>query len=296
MDIILSHNGISRLNDGTFGVLQHLDLLDLSHNSLMKLEDNVFVGMNITHLDLGFNSLRKVPGVALRKLTAAKTVVLDGNLFFTLDEGSLNRIAVEFLSISHSPHLARVEKGAVAVMPDLEALTLNDNRRLSYFHPDAVTDAPRLAALDLTGNSLFALEKGLADNLPQMRALYLSGNNFHCHCSLKWLGSPRLGLLADLNEVKCRPEGHLEPISLTEMSDKFQEECEPYILPLFEAAEDEMMGKNISWLCKALGSTDIELAWRLPQKGQVVRGGRCSDRACLEANSNMFTIRYNFTN
>jgi Leucine-rich repeat (LRR) protein len=107
VDIILSHNGISRLNDGTFGVLTHLDLLDLSHNSLMKLEDNVFVGMNITHLDLGFNSLRRVPGVSLRKLTAAKTVVLDGNLFFTLDEGSLNRISVEFLSISHSPHLAR---------------------------------------------------------------------------------------------------------------------------------------------------------------------------------------------
>ena len=85
--------------------MTHLDLLDLSHNSLMKLEDNVFVGMNITHLDLGFNSLRKVPGSSLRKLTAAKTIVLDGNLFYTLEDGALNRISVEFLSISHCPHL-----------------------------------------------------------------------------------------------------------------------------------------------------------------------------------------------
>jgi len=53
------------------------------------------------------------------------------------------------------------------------------------------------------------------------------------------------------------------------MLDKFQDDCEPYILPLFEPSVDEMMGKNISWLCKALGSIDIEMAWRLPQKGQA---------------------------
>ena len=184
----------------------------------------------------------------------------------------------------------RVGKGAVSSRVDLEALTLNDNRRLNYFHPAAITDAPRLAALDLSGNSLFALEEGLSYNLPQMRALYLEGNNFHCHCSLKWLGSPRLGLLPNPDEVKCRPDGHLEPISLSEMSQKFQEECEPYILPLFDLEEDEMMGKNISWLCKALGSNDIELAWRLPQQGTLVRGGHCSDRVCLEGN--VLTIRY----
>jgi hypothetical protein len=53
-----------------------------------------------------------------------------------------------------------------------------------------------------------------------------------------------------------------------------------------------MMGKNISWLCKALGSVDIELAWRLPQQGTLVRGGHCSDRVCLDGNANVLTIRY----
>ncbi len=78
-EIDLSRNGFSRLNDGTFGHLTHLNLLDLSHNSLMRVEDNVFVGMNISHLDLGYNNFRKVPSLPLRKLTAAKTLVLDGN-------------------------------------------------------------------------------------------------------------------------------------------------------------------------------------------------------------------------
>jgi hypothetical protein len=59
-------------------------------------------------------------------------------------------------------------------------------------------------------------------------------------------------------------------VSLRQTSRKFAgEECEPYILPLFEGVATEMMGKNISLLCKALGSHDIKLSWRLPHKNKV---------------------------
>jgi Leucine-rich repeat (LRR) protein len=83
-EVNLASNAFSRLNDGTFGHLTSLNLLDLSHNSLMRIEDNVFVGMNISHLDLGFNNLRKTPSLPLRKLTAARTLILDGNPLQTL--------------------------------------------------------------------------------------------------------------------------------------------------------------------------------------------------------------------
>ena len=78
-EINLASNAISRLNDATFGHLTLLSLLDLSHNSLMRIEDNVFVGMNISHLDLGYNNLKKMPSLPLRKLTMARTLILDGN-------------------------------------------------------------------------------------------------------------------------------------------------------------------------------------------------------------------------
>lgn len=78
-EVNVASNAISRLNDGTFGHLTKLSLLDLSHNSLMRIEDNVFVGMNISHLDLGHNNLKKMPSLPLRKLTAARTLILDGN-------------------------------------------------------------------------------------------------------------------------------------------------------------------------------------------------------------------------
>lgn len=46
-EIDLSRNRVSRINDGTFGLITNLALLDLSHNSIMKLEDNVLVGKYI---------------------------------------------------------------------------------------------------------------------------------------------------------------------------------------------------------------------------------------------------------
>ena len=88
-EVNLAFNTISRLNDGTFGHLTSLSVLDLSHNSLMRIEDNVFVGMNISHLDLGYNNLRKMPSLPLRKLTAARTLILDGNPLHSLGNNDI---------------------------------------------------------------------------------------------------------------------------------------------------------------------------------------------------------------
>ena len=119
-EILLARNRLSRVNDGTFGLLTRLALLDLSRNSLMRLEDNVLVGMTVVHLDLGYNALRKMPCLPLRKLTNATTIVLDGNLFATLPSGALHDVRVKFLSISRNAHLARIDENAIRSMPDLQ--------------------------------------------------------------------------------------------------------------------------------------------------------------------------------
>ncbi len=188
-EIDLSRNRLSRLNDGTLGHLTQLSLVDLSHNQIMRVEDNVFTGINVSHLDLGFNALRRPPAAALRRLAAARTLVLDGNPFERLERDALQGVPAEFVSISHCPRLALVAEAAVEEAPTLETLTINYNPMLSYFHPQAVTGAPRLAALDLSNNALFALEESLPRALPGLKALYLEGNRLACHCSLAWVAS-----------------------------------------------------------------------------------------------------------
>ena len=59
----------------------------------------------------------------LKKLSFVKTLVLDGNPFSELDNGSLHNVRAEFVSISKCPSLETIGPGAVAQMPGLQSLT-----------------------------------------------------------------------------------------------------------------------------------------------------------------------------
>jgi hypothetical protein len=304
-EVNLAYNSLSRLNDGTFGHLAKLSLLDLSYNSLMRIEDNVFVGMNISHLDLSFNNIRKMPSLPLRKLTSARTLILDGNPLQVLVSEALSRVRTEFLSVSKCQNLEQIETGSFSRLPDLKTLTLNQNPQLTYIAPGFLRECPKLAALDLSQNSLYALEYDvIAPIISKLRAIYLNGNHFNCHCSLRWLAELLTASDSPVQEadgLQCSNNG-LNKVLLQDMAGQLSQECEPYILPLFGAHSEALMGRNVSWLCKALGSQDLELYWRLPQsihdedpaeesKGSNrVQEGQCQQRACVQ--DHILTVRY----
>ena len=54
---------------------------------------------------------------------------------------------------------------------NLQTLTINGNPRLAYVHSGAITDVPKLAALDLSRNALFALESALPARFPASQKL-----------------------------------------------------------------------------------------------------------------------------
>lgn len=221
----------------------------------------------------------------------------------------LTRVRTEFLSISKCPHLEQIEKGSLSSLTDLKTLTINQNQRLKYIAPGFISDTPNLAAVDLSQNNLYALEYGTLDSdISKLRALYLNGNNFNCHCSLRWLAQLLIasdGKVQNANELRCSTsDGHEEStVQLRDMAGQLSQECEPYILPLFENQSEAMMGKDVSWLCKALGSHDLELYWRLPpasplsnadldaeEETNMVKEGDCHQRACVK--DNILTVRY----
>ena len=87
----------------------------------------------------------------------------------------------------------------------------------------------------------------------------------------------------DLDKVSCRRDDAGAGIAVTDIGGRLGAECEPYILPLFSqpvTRQEFRMGQNVSWLCKALGSPDVEIRWRVPSRrpsGSVTLGdGQCS--------------------
>ena len=125
-------------------MLTRLSVLDLSHNSLLIIESNVLVGMNVTNLDFGYNSLRRPPTLPLRKLEFTKTLILDGNPFEVLQEGDISNTRAEFISMSHCSQLLRLEKNTIENLSELKTLTINGNKKLAYIDPDFIRNTPKV--------------------------------------------------------------------------------------------------------------------------------------------------------
>ena len=88
-----------------------------------------------------------MPNLALRKLILVTTLILDANLFHSLETGCIHDINVKFLSISHCKLLDRLDQSSIANLPNVETITLNNNPSLAYFHPGS--NVPNL----VTGHS-----------------------------------------------------------------------------------------------------------------------------------------------
>ena len=57
-------------------------------------------GLKLRRLDVSYNSLRKVPSLALSQTAMIEELVLDGNLFLSLHPGTLRNINVINISVS----------------------------------------------------------------------------------------------------------------------------------------------------------------------------------------------------
>ena len=171
-----------------------------------------------------------------------------------MEAGSIERIPVKFLSISHCPNLINLQQNSISNVKTLESLTLNNNPALVYFHPGAVSSVPNLIALDITRNNLSALED-IQPYIPSLRSLYLEGNNLRCHCGLRWLqrniqNNDSGFKIQDGRKIKCGDERSLlSQIQLPEI------DCKPFILPLFPATWTGDVGQNFSQVCRSIGTS-----------------------------------------
>ena len=76
-------------------------------------------------------------------------------------------------------------------------------------------------------------------------------------CGFRWLAQLLIASDSKVqngNELRCSNNGHYDSrVLLRDMAGQLSQECEPYILPLFQDHSEALMGKDVSWLCKALG-------------------------------------------
>ncbi|XP_049555497.1 vasorin isoform X1 [Orcinus orca] len=145
--LYIFENGITTLDAGSFAGLPGLQLLDLSQNQIASLPGGVFQPLvNLSNLDLTANRLREITNETFRGLRRLERLYLGKN------------------------RIHHIQPGAFDALDHLLELKLQDNelRALPPLH------LPRLLLLDLSHNSLPALEPGILDTA-NVEALRLAG-------------------------------------------------------------------------------------------------------------------------
>ncbi|KAM8778119.1 vasorin [Rhynchonycteris naso] len=198
------NNGIITLDTDTFASLPGLQLLDLSQNHITSLPSGVFRPLaNLSNLDLTANRLREITNETFRGLRRLERLYLGKNRIHHIQPGA-------FDALDHLLELKLQDNELRALpplrLPSLLLLDLSHNSLLAL-EPGAL-DTANVEALRLAGLGLQQLDEGLLGRLRNLHDLDVSDNQLErVPPAIRGLqGLTRLRLAGNTRIAQLRPE------------------------------------------------------------------------------------------
>uniref|UniRef100_A0AAY5EC97 Fibronectin type-III domain-containing protein n=1 Tax=Electrophorus electricus TaxID=8005 RepID=A0AAY5EC97_ELEEL len=182
----MDDNSISTVSieEKAFANNPRLRLLFLSRNHLSSIPSGL--PSSLEELRLDDNRISTIPTHAFRGLASLRRLFLDGNLLAN------QRIADDtFSRLSNLTELSLVRNSLQSPPLNLPSthllrLYLQDNAMV-HMPRSSLEGMRRLQKLDLSGNNLTTLPRGLFRDLDSISQLLLRGNPWYCGCNLRWL-------------------------------------------------------------------------------------------------------------
>ncbi|XP_078616101.1 uncharacterized protein LOC144884571 [Branchiostoma floridae x Branchiostoma japonicum] len=249
--LYLHHNNLTSIDPSLFHPLTQLWWLDLSYNQLSYVAPDTFLGLDkLVSVDLTYNNFTNMAHVApsVASLPVLLYQSLDGNPFVYLGPESFPtpfKHSTE-LDISHG-HIRLVEEGAFSAesFPNITRLQLD------------------------SGNPLHFLPANVVDKLPNLTALILYDDPFHCDCQLKgfatWL---RERVNPPFVDVTCASPPSLQgkdlkDVPLANLTCNCQHEEAPSI---DTSGSDTSVheGQTAMLKCEISGCPEAEFFWTTP--------------------------------
>ena len=164
------------LKSGDFEGLTGLTELDLSHNGLSTLPQDLFEGLTaLEELSLSSNPLTTLDADLFDGLTSLETLILSNNLLRTLDADVFEGLTALKTLILSVNRLSTLDVDLFDGLAALETLRLGDNS-FSTLDANIFDGLTALTEIDLNDNDLSALPAGIFEGLTALTKLDLSGN------------------------------------------------------------------------------------------------------------------------
>ncbi|KAI5105425.1 leucine-rich repeat neuronal protein 3 [Silurus meridionalis] len=267
--LIIGENPISQIQDMNFQPLSNLRSLVLARMNLTEIPDNALVGLHkLESISFYENKFAKVPQAALKKIQSLKFLDLNKNPIERINRGDfVDMIHMKELGINSMPDLVSIDSFAVSNLPELTKIEATNNPRLSYIHPNAFYNLPRLETLMLNDNALSALHRVTVESLPNLQEISLHSNPIYCDCVVRWINMNKTKIrFMEADALLCMgpPEfegRHVRHIHFREMMDT----CLPVISPeSLPERIDVDVGRSASFHCRSFAEPNPEIYWITP--------------------------------
>lgn len=273
--LMIGENPISQIQDLNFQPLSNLRSLVLARMNLTKIPDNALVGLHkLESISFYENKFTKVPQAALRKVQSLKFLDLNKNPIERINRGDfVDMIHMKELGINSMPDLVSIDSFAVSNLPELTKIEATNNPRLSYIHPNAFYNLPRLETLMLNDNALSALHRVTVESLPSLQEVSLHSNPIYCDCVVRWINMNKTKIRfmkADALLCMGPPEfegRHVRHVHFREMMNT----CLPVISS--ESLPERISvdgGRSASFHCRSFAEPNPEIYWITPSGEKIL--------------------------
>ena len=172
--VYLTLNKIERLEKGII-VNEHLRLIDFELNSIIEIEDDVFINTNLEYLILLSNNLTNTK-FALTLPRTLLILILDNNKIIEICPESFSKLTkLNGLSLD-SNYITAICRDSLRGLSNLTKLSFGNNR-IQKIEAGSFQDLTELFHLNLELNELHTLDSGVFNGLKTLKYLDLDKSN-----------------------------------------------------------------------------------------------------------------------
>ncbi|XP_029559685.1 matrix-remodeling-associated protein 5-like [Salmo trutta] len=174
---------------------QHTLHINLGFNSISRIPDSSLAGLRrLELLMLHGNDIREIPDQAFQDLSSLQVLKLSYNKLREISAESFSGLSSLLrLHLDHN-QLQFLHPQALLRLPNLRLIRLQGNR-LHQLHPQAFCTLSLLQTfcysnlrhLDVSNNSLTILPRDTLRTAPLLESLALQANPWSCDCSMAWM-------------------------------------------------------------------------------------------------------------